>query len=49
MEINPALVVTLTTLPVLIGVLAVALNAKRLNAAWRERREARSAAKAASQ
>lgn len=46
MENSPALVIMLMTLPALVAVIVTALNAKRLNAAWRARREARSAAKA---
>ncbi|MFS2280561.1 hypothetical protein V2S04_07020 [Microbacterium sp. OR21] len=48
MESAPALVIMLTTLPALIGAVVVAANAKRINAASRARREARSAVKVAS-
>ncbi|MFJ4044293.1 hypothetical protein ACIPV2_00955 [Microbacterium sp. NPDC089987] len=41
MDNAPALIIILITLPALIGSVVVAANAKRINAAARERRAAR--------
>jgi len=49
MENSPALVIMLMTVPALVAGVVTALNAKKTNAAWRVRRQARAAAKAASQ
>ncbi|WP_313356694.1 hypothetical protein [Microbacterium sp.] len=44
MDNSPALVIMLMTLPALIGSVVVAANAKRINAAAKERRAARAGA-----
>ncbi|MFS2242966.1 hypothetical protein [Microbacterium sp. OR16] len=45
MDNAPALVIMMTTLPALIGSIVVAANAKRINAAQKERRAARAGAR----